>query len=309
MLIDDALARNDPQSVIRLYTASPSLDPFSDEAIRQANPAFGDFQNSEEVRSMARNAKRMPASEASYRNLVLNQRVSADKRFVPQMVWEACGTPPAAFDRDTPLYLGLDLSAATDLTACVQIGKVDDIWQVQPTFWLPDDGLRDRAATDRVPYDLWAQQGFLETMPGRSVDYEYVARWLRELFDEHNVIKVGFDRWRFDVLKAALLRNGFEEDQVKSHFVEFGQGYQSMSPALDELSKALVNTRIAHGNHPVLAMCANNAVVQSDPAGNRKLNKAKSVRRIDGMVALAMAFGVAHLEAEEKPTYELFVIA
>jgi phage terminase large subunit-like protein len=45
-------------------------------------------------------------------------------------------------------------------------------------------------------------------------------------------------------------------------------------------------------------MCAANAVVQADPAGNRKLSKAKSTGRIDGMVALAMAMGVAPLKDE-----------
>jgi phage terminase large subunit-like protein len=40
-------------------------------------------------------------------------------------------------------------------------------------------------------------------------------------------------------------------------------------------------------------MCAANATVQADPAGNRKLSKIKSRGRIDGMVALAMAMSVA----------------
>src|SRR5690606_9143790 len=79
-------------------------------------------------------------------------------------------------------------------------------------------------------------------------------------------------------------------------FVEFGQGFQSMSPALRELEADLLNGRIAHGNHPVLTMCAANAVVVSDPSENRKLAKNKSSGRIDGMVALTMARGVAPLE-------------
>jgi phage terminase large subunit-like protein len=72
-----------------------------------------------------------------------------------------------------------------------------------------------------------------------------------------------------------------------------GQGFQSMSPALRDLESALLNKRIAHGGHPVLTMCAANATVQADPAGNRKLSKIKSRGRIDGMVALAMAMSVA----------------
>ncbi len=56
-------------------------------------------------------------------------------------------------------------------------------------------------------------------------------------------------------------------------------------------------------------MCAANAVVQTDPAGNRKLAKHKSSGRIDGMVALAMAVGVAPLEEEvRKPEYQMMIV-
>jgi phage terminase large subunit-like protein len=71
-----------------------------------------------------------------------------------------------------------------------------------------------------------------------------------------------------------------------------------MSPALRDLEGEILNGHLAHGDHPVLKMCAANAVVQADPAGNRKLSKAKSTGRIDGMVALAMAMGVAPLKDE-----------
>lgn len=307
-LIDDALAAHDPHTVIALWTAPPDLDAFSDEAIKAANPAFGDFQNADEVRAMAATAKRMPAAEATYRNLVLNQRVASEARFVPPEVWKACGKEPQSIE-STTVYGGLDLSATNDLTACVFIGQVGEVWQVHSTFWLPGEGIRERSMTDRVPYDLWAQQGNIETVPGKSVDYEYVAAWLREQFERYDIAKIAFDRWNFKNLKPWLLKVGFDEDEIARLFVEFGQGFQSMSPALRELEAALLNERIAHGNHPVLSMCAENAVVQSDPTGNRKLNKAKSIRRIDGMVALTMAFGVAHLEAEEAPSYDLFVLA
>jgi phage terminase large subunit-like protein len=74
-----------------------------------------------------------------------------------------------------------------------------------------------------------------------------------------------------------------------------------MSPALRDLEAALLSGKIAHGNHPVLTMCAANAVVQRDPAGNRKLNKAKSRGRIDGMVTLAMFMGAAGSHVPNDP--------
>ena len=70
-----------------------------------------------------------------------------------------------------------------------------------------------------------------------------------------------------------------------------------MSPALRDLEQVILDGKLAHGGHPVLAMCANNSVVVLDDAGNRKLSKRKSTGRIDGMIALAMAIGVCPLRA------------
>jgi phage terminase large subunit-like protein len=94
-------------------------------------------------------------------------------------------------------------------------------------------------------------------------------------------------------------------DADEGLFERFGQGYRSMSPALRDLEGVILNGRLAHGGQPVLAMCAGNATVQMDPAGNRKLTKMQSRRRIDGMVALAMAMSVAGTWAGSAPAPEL----
>jgi phage terminase large subunit-like protein len=297
VLIDDALQGNDPHTVVKLHTAPADLDPFDEATIALANPALGTFLNTQEVLAMARNAKRMPAREAEYRNLILNQRVEPTNMFVSPGVWKACGAPVGSLAGLT-LYGGLDLSEVADLTALVLIGWRDGKWHVLPTFWLPSEGLSEKATADRLPYDLWRAQGFLQTTPGRTVAYEHVANHLRGVFGHYNIAKIGFDRWNMRHFLPWLLKAGFTEQFVKEHFVEFGQGMQSMSPALRDLEQVLLEGQIAHGDHPVLSMCASNTVIAVDDAGNRKPSKKRSVGRIDGMVALAMAIGVAPLKAE-----------
>ena len=103
---------------------------------------------------------------------------------------------------------------------------------------------------------------------------------------------IAFDRWRMDVLSKEFERLG-----VNLPFEPFGQGFKDMSPAIDSLEAELLNARIAHGMHPVLTMCARNAVTTKDPAGGRKLDKSKGTGRIDGMQALAMAVGVAQVSS------------
>jgi phage terminase large subunit-like protein len=295
ILIDDALAGHDPCTVCTLYTAPIGLDPFAEETIRLANPAFDAFMNQREVLAMAADAKRMPAREAEYRNLILNQRVEINDPFISPAVWSACAAPPAPLE-GLRVYGGLDLSSSTDLTALVLIGWRDGMWHVHPTFWLPLEGLSEKAATDHVPYDLWHSQGYLQTTPGKTVSYEFVAQHLREMFDRYDIQKLGFDRWNMKHLRPWLLKAGFDDAMIAEYFFEFGQGMASMSPALRDLEQVLIEGELAHGGHPVLSMSVANTVVARDDAGNRKPSKKRSVGRIDGLVALAMAIGVAPLQ-------------
>jgi len=303
-LIDDALSGADQRIKCVLHTAPLELDPFSDEAIRAANPHFDALMNQDEVRKQAQDAKRLPSREASYRNLILNQRVEAHSPFVTRNIWAENGTEPADC-RGKKVWGGLDLSSVSDLTALELVSTDGD---VVSEFWLPKEGLAEKARTDRVPYDLWERQGYLTATPGRAIEYAFVAHHLRKVFDEYDVQAIAFDRYNMRFLRPCLIEAGFTEAELE-RFVEFGQGFVSMSPALRELEARLLGSKLKHGNHPVLEMCARNAVVVQDPAGNRKFTKQKTAGRIDGMVALAMAVGVMPQQVSTEPKeYEVFFI-
>lgn len=283
--LDDAAQSNDPHIVSHVYTAPEGCDLLDKKAWQAANPALGLFRSQKDVEEQAAQAKRMPSAENTFRNLILNQRVATTSPFVSPGVWKSCGGMVIEFG-DVPVWAGLDLSARTDLTALVIVGKIAGNWHVVPHFWTPEKGLSDRAKRDRSPYDVWVRQGFIHTTPGATVDYEFVAQDMAAILAPLNIQAVAYDRWRIDMLKKEL-----EQVGIELPLVEYGQGFRDMGVAVDALEAELINGRIFHENHPVLTMCAMNTVVVKDPAGNRKLDKKKSTGRIDGMVALAMAMG------------------
>lgn len=302
--LDDAEASGAPHIVSHVYAAPIDATLDDRKAWKAANPALGVFRSLKDLQQQSGEAARMPSVENTFRNLSLNQRVSTVSPFMSRSVWERCAKVPATL-YGLEVFGGLDLSARTDLTALVLIGKRDNIWHVQPHFWTPAKGLMDRARRDRQPYDVWRDQGFLRTTPGATVDYEVVATDIAEILDGLDVKSIAFDRWRMDVLKKE-----FDGLGLALPLVPHGQGFKDMSPALDALEAEFLNERIIHGGHPVLTMCAGGAVVTKDPSGNRKLDKSKATARIDGMVALAMSFGAALMTQppSEQPEFQMFFI-
>lgn len=285
IMIDDAERSQDQSIVCHVYRAPEDCALDDEKAWKAANPALGLFRSKADVADKAEKALRMPSSENAFRVLYLNQRVNMVAPFVSPAVWKAGNAEPA--ELDGMVYGGLDLSATTDLTALVLTCRKQGVLHVHPFFWMPQDSVKDAANRDRAPYDVWVKQGLLRTTPGKVIDYDFVARDIGQICAGLNVANIGFDRWRMDRMKGAMERQG-----VSLPLEPFGQGYVSMSPALDALEADLLAEKVRHGGHPVLAMCAANAVAVPDPAGNRKLDKSKATGRIDGLVALTMAEGV-----------------
>lgn len=298
-IIDDAKTGSDPRVKLVLYEAPKDADPFTDDAIRAANPHFDSFMNKEEVRRQAEEARRLPSRESSYRNLILNQRVSAHSPFIARSTWDSCGAEVVwdTFHAAT-VTAAIDLSARNDLTALAIAAEDEEgVVDIHVEFFAPESGIAERSRRDRVPYDLWAQQGYITLTPGGSVDYAFVAERMMALSSDFQINEIAFDRWRIDVLKVELARIGAELP-----LAPFGQGFKDMSPAVDEFESLLLNKRIRHGNNPVLNWCAANAIAVRDPAGNRKLDKSKATGRIDGLIAALMAIG-RRAQHEEQNNY------
>lgn len=294
---------SDPTFKLFEWSAPEDADPHDPKVWAMCNPALGDFLSLADMQEQSRAAKNMPSAEASFRNLRLNQRIDSSAHFITPSVWKANGgEADMSVLEEGACFGGLDLSAKNDLTALVFVSlDGSGVWHVLPMFWTPKDNIREREARDKVPYTTWERQGFLEAVPGKTIDYRYIARALAEFNGRLNIAGIKFDRWRVADLQRALQEEGVDawiEGQDEPlpgglRLIPHGQGFKDMNPAVEVLEDALIEGRIRHGMHPVLTMCASNTRVQSDPAGGRKFDKLKSTGRIDGIVALSMALNGA----------------
>ncbi|KAA3514804.1 terminase large subunit [Agrobacterium vitis] len=293
----------DPSFHLTLYAAPADADPWSREAWIAANPALADFRSLEDVERQASQARLVPSKESAFRNLILNQRVSAVSRFIHKAEWDRCnGVVDLASLAGRECYGGLDLSGSRDLTAFVLVFPQEGRrFDVVCQFFMPEANIAERSNEDRVPYELWARQGFITLISGSTIDPGFVAQAIMQAAQTYDLRTVAYDRWRIEDLKREL---GLFGGTVPLE--PFGQGYKDMSPAVDTLERNVAEQLLRHGGNPVLNMCSSNAVVTRDPAGSRKLDKSKATGRIDGLVALAMALQVSgRHEPEVLPAWVL----
>lgn len=276
-------------------------DPFADESCwPKANPSlqFANLPGLQYLREQVTEARGMPSKEAIVRRLNFCQWTAAISPWLSAAVWDPC---QAAFTPDSlrgrRAYAGLDLSSTTDLTALVLLVEPErdgEPWSILPYCWLPDGGpggldLRQRGDRDRVDYVTWAKLGHLQTTPGAAISKRHVLQQVAQICSQFDVQSIAADRWRLEDFQQLAADDGTNLPPL----IPFGQGFKDMSPALDAFETAILNRTLRHNGHPVLTWCAANAVTDSDPAGNRKLNKIKATGRIDLIVAAVMAYASA----------------
>lgn len=267
------------------------------------------------LRAQVQSARGMPSLQAKVLRLNFCVWTQAESPWIDWEIWTAAEEKfPLKLLRNRRAVGGLDLSSTTDLTAFVLLffpTIEDPCWRLMAYFWIPEHDLDAREKKDRVPYREWIEKRWLETTPGRAVSKLFVLRRLKAICEYFaGVEKIAYDRWRIADLLQLMADNNITLPPMEG----FGQGYQSMGPAVDEFERRLLGAPelgsdesgeeqipeqdadiewLMHDGNPVLTWNAANAVVTHDPANNRKVDKAKAIGRIDGIVASVMACGIS----------------
>ncbi len=277
-----------------IYEASPDDDWTDPRVWARANPNLDVSFTQDYLRRKCEKAKNSAGFENTFKRLYLNIKTRTDVKWLAMDKWDKCAELDLKELVGQPCYAGLDLASTIDIAAFVllfpELGNA-----VLPFFWVPAESARVRERRDRVPYETWARQKFIEMTKGNVIDYDVIRNRINEVGEIYNIQEIGVDRWNATQIITQLDGDGFE-------MVPFGQGYASMSAPSKELEKLVLSCDLRHGGHPVMRWMASNVTAETDAAGNIKPSKKKSTEKIDGIVGLIMALGRAAVAAIEKPS-------
>lgn len=183
-----------------------------------------------------------------------------------------------------PCYLGIDLAATSDITACAHFFPPygDYPAALFMTFWLPEDTIEKRS--NETNYGAWVEEGYIVATNGNQADYQRVKRHIHAVCDTHDVKGIYFDQWNAYDIISQLTDEGITAVIVR-------QTFMNMSEPLFWFEKSILssekNLLIQH--NPVLLWMFRNIVLDTNSDGAIKPNKQKSADKIDGISASATA--------------------
>lgn len=282
------------------------------ELWKRANPLLGVSKQWSYMKRAIKKAKERPSRRNKILRLDLNIKTGAASSWVELPKWDKCSdVDPQEIEeaaewrqqmkRDMEgeaCFAGLDLSANRDLTALILWFPEHEL--VLPWFWIPEVTARERQETEKLPYQMWHDYGFVEYCEGETIDTDLVEERALDVASAYRLQAIGVDRWNSLSIVNHLM-NELGEDSV----ISVGQGYASMSYPMKDLEKRILDGRVHHGANPVLRSNLEAVAVKHkrDEADNIKPDKDKSTSRIDGIVALIMALACAN-EMPEQPDKE-----
>jgi phage terminase large subunit-like protein len=173
--------------------------------------------------------------------------------------------------------------------AAIQAKCTREKWRVVPFFWIPGDSIKTRVENHRVPYDVWASQGFLTLTPGKAVDKDFIAGKILELSKLFDLRELAYDPALASGLIKTLLEKGFKKDRV----VKFAQTMLNYAAPCVDFVTAIAREELQHDADPVLRWQITNLRWLRNYSGLYAPDKLKSVEKIDGAVASIMAYGRA----------------
>lgn len=299
LLDPDVDIKND-RYLADIFEADEGDDWQSDETAEKANPVRMTYpegrQKIEEARKLA---ELIPEKKTAFLTKMLNVWVQArDSGYMIMAKWKRCEVGRLNIDiRGMPVYIGFDVSAKIDLTSIafvipMQSPTEDDpkrvVYIVFHHSFIPNrEKLQERIHTDRAPYDLWEEQGYITVTDTPIVDQRLMVDYMNKFVAKYGLKPecLCFDPANASKLMIELADEGHTVEEVF-------QSHRSLNEATAGFREQVYDGNVIYIADPVLNFAMANAVVKQ-ANGLIKIDKDAAVQRIDPVDAVLCAFKLA----------------
>lgn len=210
--------------------------------------------------------------------------------------------------KDRVCFGAADLAPKLDTSALVLLfppSKSGERWRMLEWFWCPKDNIADRVKRDRVPYDRWADDGFITPTDGNLTDVRFIADQITEINKVFDLRELAYDAsWSSELIRM-LGESGFPMEK----FVAFPQTHVKLNAPCLEFMRKTLRKEFAHDNNPVMRWQVSNLRWNTQKGSNFiRPDRDRKREKIDGPASLIMALARA-LEAPIPKKQAFFMVS
>lgn len=272
-----------------IYTLDKDDDWQDPSTWEKANPNLGVSKKPEYLQTMVTEAINKPATQASIKRLDFNIWEGAAERWLPEFIWvkNKKDIQPTAADlvQHFEGVGGLDLASVRDFNALAMLFWNEEHLFAKTMMWIPEEMVDERVKRYNIGFDQWVIDGWIRKTSGNVVDTNFLLDEVDAFCREYKLKTVAFDK----ALAYHGLMQSMQERGIEG--LEHPQSIMYMSEPTKEIERLLLAGDLKTDGSPVMDWMLGNVNLYIDPNGNYKMNKGKSIDKIDGPVALAMAIG------------------
>lgn len=276
--------KTDDSMFIAIYSLDDKDDWTDKDNWVKCTPNLNITVTSKYIKEQVQSAINNPSEEVGVKTKTLNLWCDVADVWLPESYIVKASKDIHLEDfRDCECYIGVDLSATSDLTAVSYLIEKDNIYYFKTDYYLPESALVDKP--DRETYKLWKQQGLITITAGNVTDYDYITNDIVAASNILNIQKIGYDKWN-------ATQWAIHATEIGLPLEEYPQTMGNFNRPTKELERLILSGNTVIDNNEITRWCFRNVELKSDYNGNVKPNKGIKSKKIDGVIAIIQALGM-----------------
>ncbi len=290
--------KEDDSMFIAIYSLDDNDDWTDESNWIKCTPNMNVTVTQKYIREQVQSALNNPSEEVGVKTKTLNLWCDSAEVWLPDtyIVKSTRNVDLTSF-QDELCYIGVDLSATSDLTAVSYLVVKDGIYYFKNYYYLPESCLVDNS--NREKYRIWKNTGQLTLTSGNVTDYDYITKDMIKYQDILRIQSVGYDKWNATQWAIQATEEGLPLE-------EYSQSIGNFNQPTKELERLILSGKVIIDNNEITRWCFSNVQIKEDHNGNTKPIKTQKQMKIDGTIAMIQALGT-YLQNPNNGK-ELFII-
>lgn len=255
-------------------------------------PSLGVTVNYDYLREQILSTKNNPALEVGVKTKNFNMFCQTKNVWIPEHYLKDCFDKLDINDfKDEDCFMGVDLSAISDLTATSLLFPPNPNRKIHPdkyiffnNLYLPEDTIEE--STNSELYKLWKRQKYLTVTSGNVVDYDFILKDQIKTYNNTYLLAIGYDSWNATQWAINATAEGLPLYPYSQAIGNFNKPTKMMEMLIRQ-GKVIIDF------NPVVRWSFNNVELKYDWNANCKPVKCggDQSKKIDPVISMLQALG------------------